>query len=61
MELFEFIRILFTDPKKYDTLKNSDKAKNFFMVQRLMAIQYPATSQSLKRVGRNPWAVIDLW
>lgn len=61
MELFDFVKVLFTEPKKYEQLKNAEKGKHFFMVQRFMAIQYPSTAQQLNRVGMNPWAVMDLW
>jgi hypothetical protein len=61
MELFDFVKVMFTDPKKYSQLKNSDKAKHFFMIQRFMAIQHPTTAQQLNRVGMNGWAVVDLW
>ena len=61
LELFDFVKVLFTDPKKYKTLKNSEKAKHFFMIQRFMSIKHPTTAQSLNRTGSNPWAIIDLW
>jgi hypothetical protein len=61
MELFEFVKVMFTDAKRYSTLRNVDKAKNFFMIQRFMAIKHPTTAQALNRVNINPWAVVDLW
>lgn len=61
LDLFDFVKVLFTDPKKYSALKNSDKSRHFFMVQRFMSIKHPTTAQSLNRVGTNPWAVMDLW
>jgi hypothetical protein len=61
MKLFDLVRIMFTDPKKFKTIKNSDKGKNMFMINRFFAIKYPTTAQSLNKNGINPWAVIDLW
>jgi hypothetical protein len=61
IELFDFVKVLFTDPKKYSELKNSEKSRHFFMTQRFMAIKHPTTAQSLNRTGMNPWAVLDLW
>ena len=61
MELFDFVKVMFSDPKKYSQLKNSDKARHFFMVQRFMAIKHPSTAHQLNRVGMNGWAVMDLW
>jgi hypothetical protein len=61
MELFEFIKVLFTDPKRYSQLKASDKGRNHFMVQRFMSIKFPTTAQQLNRVGMNGAGVMDLW
>ena len=61
LELFDFIKVMFTDPKKYKELKNSDKARHHFLVQRFFAIKYPTTAQQLNRNGINGWAVMDLW
>jgi len=61
MELFEFIKLIFTNPKEYAKLKNVQKGKNFFMLQRFMAIKYPTTAQQLNRNGINGSAVADLW
>ena len=61
MELFDFVKVLFADGKKYDQLKNSEKARHFFMINRFFSIKYPSTAQQLNRVGINSWAVVDLW
>tara|TARA_B110000503_G_C7157723_1_gene418090 strand:+ start:2043 stop:2453 length:411 start_codon:yes stop_codon:yes gene_type:complete len=61
MDLFPFIKVLFSDSKTYSTLKSNDKGKNFFMVNRFMSIKYPMTSQQLNRNGINGSAVMDLW
>jgi hypothetical protein len=61
MELFDFIKVLFTKPKEFNDTKNSEKAKHFFMINRFFSIKYPTTAQSLNRNGINPWAVVSLW
>jgi hypothetical protein len=61
MELFDFVKVMFTDQRKYAQLKNSDRSRHFFMIQRFMSIQYPSTAQQLNRTGINGWAVVDLW
>jgi hypothetical protein len=61
MELFEFIKVMITDPRKYNQLKSSDKGRNHFMVQRFMSIKFPTTAQQLNRVGISGAAVMDLW
>lgn len=61
MELFGFIKVLFTDPKTYQNIKNSEKGKHFFMTNRFFAIKWPSTAHQLNRVGITGWAVVDLW
>lgn len=61
MELFEFMKVMITDPKRYSQLKASEKGRHFFMVQRFMSIKFPTTAQQLNRVGMNGSAVMDLW
>ena len=61
MELFDFLRTMFANPNEYSKIKNSEKAKHFFLTNRFFAIKYPTTAQALNRIGQNPWAVVDLW
>jgi hypothetical protein len=61
MELFDFVKCVFTDPKKYAEQKSAEKGKHFFLVNRFMAIKYPTTAQQLNRNGINGPAVVDLW
>jgi hypothetical protein len=61
MKLFDLVRVMFTNPKKYSEIKNSDKAKNHFMIQRFMAINFPEQAQLLNRNGINGIGVIDTW
>jgi hypothetical protein len=61
MELFDFVRVMFTNPKQYAEQKSAEKGKHFFMVNRFMSIKHPATAQQLNRNGINGSAVVDLW
>jgi|TARA_R100000501_G_C2598556_1_gene96355 hypothetical protein len=61
MQLFDLVRVMFTSPQKYSDIKNSDKAKNHFMIQRFMAINFPDRAQLLNRNGINGIGVIDTW
>lgn len=61
MELFDFIKILFTKPKEFSKLKSIEKGKHFFMTNRFFAIKYPMTAQQLNRNGINGSAVVELW
>lgn len=61
MNLFHLIKLMFTNPSEYKKLKASDKSGNHFMVQRMMAINFPIQSQQLNRNGINGSAVVDTW
>ena len=61
MQLFDLVKVMFTNPKRYEELKNSDKSKNHFMIQRFMAINWPSESQKMNRNGINGIGVIDTW
>lgn len=59
--LFSFVKIFFTDPNTYNGLKQYDKAKNRFMINRFMSINYPVMAQRLNRMGTNAANVVDSW
>ena len=59
MQLFDLVRVMFSDPKKYNEVKNNDKAKNHFMIQRFMAINWPTQAQQMNRNGINGVGVIQ--
>ena len=61
MQLFDLVRVMFTKPKEYSEVKNNDKAKNHFMINRFMAINWPVQAQLLNRNGINGIGVIDTW
>ncbi len=61
VELFDLVKIMFSDPNKYQKLSANDRGRNFFMIQRFMSIKFPTTAQQLNRNGINPIAVVDLW
>lgn len=61
MQLFDLVRVMFTKPKEYNEVKNNDKAKNHFMINRFMAINWPVQAQLLNRNGINGIGVIDTW
>ena len=59
--LFSFVKVFFTDSETYESLKQYDKAKHRFMVNRFMAINYPVMANRLNRIGTNAANVIDSW
>jgi len=61
MQLFEFIRVLFEDKKDYAELGKYDKAKQFFMLNRFMSIQYPGQANMLNHIRIPQAAAVDYW
>jgi hypothetical protein len=60
-KLFDFIKILFTKPKVYNTISNRNKKRHQFMINRFFAIKYPANANLFNINGINGAAVIDSW
>lgn len=63
MELFDFIRLLFdrSKQKEWSNLETSEKAKNQFMLNRFMGIQYPTYAQQLNIVKTDGLGVAETW
>jgi hypothetical protein len=61
MELFELTRIMFEDPEAYKEATKGDKRKNFFIIQRRMAIQHPMQANVLNGLKINQEEAIDVW
>lgn len=59
--LFSFIKIFFTEPETYNSLKQYDKGKNRFMLNRFMAINFPNMANRFNLNGTNPANVVDSW
>jgi hypothetical protein len=59
--LFGFVKVFFTDPVTYSGLKQYDKAKNRFMINRFMSIQYPVMANRLNKNGTSAANVVDSW
>lgn len=61
MELFEITKAMFGDTNNYGEATKGDKRKNFFMIQRRMAIQHPMQAQALNGLKINQEEAIDIW
>jgi len=60
-KLFDFIKIMFTKQKDYNNIKNFNKKRHHFMINRFFAIKFPTNAQLFNVNGINPIAVIDSW
>ena len=62
MELFEYIKMLFSkNEKQWNSISTSIKRKNFWMLNRFMAIQFPTQVNLLSHYKIDPVAVSDYW
>lgn len=61
MELFEMTKSMFGDTDNYGEATKGDKRKNFFMIQRRMAIQHPMQAQALNGLRINQEQAVDVW
>lgn len=60
-KLFDFVKLIFTKPAQYRNVKNHNKKRHQFMINRFFAIKFPTNAQALNINGINPVAVIDSW
>ena len=61
MELFQLTKAMFESPAIYADATKGDKRKNFFMIQRRMAINFPIQANMLQNTKINMEATIDFW
>ena len=60
-KLFDFIKIMFTKQEHYNKIKQFNKKRHHFMVNRFMAIKFPSNAQLFNFNGINGGSVIDSW
>lgn len=61
MELFDITKIIFTNPIEWINVTPGEKRKNFFLLNRRFAVQYPMQANALQHNKINQSAVIDFW
>ena len=61
MELFDFIKVVFTNSSEFSSVSAGEKRKHFFIAQRRFAIQYPMQANALQYLKINQSAVMDFW
>ena len=60
-KLFDFIKIMFTKSNQYSSIKQHNKKRHHFMVNRFFAIKYPENAQMFNYNGINGGQVVDMW
>jgi len=62
IQLFDYIALVFSkNEKTWKDLKNTDKSRNFFMLNRFMSIKYPVQANMLSHYRINAESVSDYW
>ena len=60
-KLFDFVKIMFTKPAHYKKIKQHNKKRHHFMINRFMSIKYPSNAQLFNINGINGGNVVDSW
>ena len=60
-KLFDFVKIMFTKPAHYKKIKQHNKKRHHFMINRFMSIKYPANAMMFNINGINGGNVVDSW
>ena len=60
-KLFDFVKIMFTKPAHYKKIKQLNKKRHHFMINRFMSIKYPSNAQMFNINGINGGNVVDSW
>lgn len=61
MELFDVIKKMFDSDDKWAQIPNWDKNRYFFMINRIMAIQFPNIAHQFNHIKINPVSAVDWW
>ena len=61
MELFDIIKTIFKSDKDWKTVGRNDKVRNFFMINRIMSIQFPTQANQFNHTKITPRPVVDWW
>lgn len=61
LQLFDFVKILFSKDGSYENLPDNEKNRNFFMTQRFMSIKFPVQANALNHFKVEGPSVMDCW
>ena len=61
MELFDIVKTIFKADKEWDKVSRNDKVRNFFMLNRIMSIQFPSQANQFNHTKIMPRPVADWW
>lgn len=62
MQLFDIVKLIFsTKESEWKSISKNDKTKNFFMINRIMAINFPVQANQFNKLKVSPAPVVDWW
>jgi len=62
MQLFDIVKNIFsTNDKVWKSVGRIEKSRNFFMVNRIMSIQFPLQANQFNKLKVVPAPVVDWW
>jgi hypothetical protein len=61
MELFDLIKTMFDRSSKWEKVKPYEKAKNFFMINRFMSINFPMQANMFNNRHMITSSAVDSW
>jgi hypothetical protein len=62
MQLFDIVKLIFSNKEsEWKTVGRNDKSKNFFMINRIMSINFPIQANQFNKLKVTPSPVVDWW
>jgi hypothetical protein len=62
MQLFDIVKNIFsTSDKIWNSVGRNDKSRNFFMINRIMSIQFPIQANQFNKLRVSSPHVVDWW
>jgi hypothetical protein len=62
MQLFDIVKLIFNNKEKeWKSVSKIDKSRNFFMINRIMSIQFPVQANQFNKLKIVPAPVVDWW
>lgn len=61
IQLFPLLKIMFSDENQYSKLRETDKSKNFFMINRRFSINFPTVAHQFNHIKTPGNKVVDCW
>jgi hypothetical protein len=61
MDLFDYIKCLFSQSKDFENLPDYVKKKHAFMTNRFLSINFPIQAEMFNKMNINPVGVADSW